>query len=452
MKVKRTFLQVALDEELSPRSRRPARKTCPDSMFEADSEDESEYIAAKASGPVAVPQWLGGAVTVKNTFISVALDHEQQDEELILLQAARRRDVQSCPYICTSTGHDDKEAILTPTNDDDVPQMELSFGIHPPVSYINECLKDALRVPPEASCVHRRVSTRELGLLNRLLGDDLCGSAYDAPVSTLPSVSPDLAEGNHGRQIRGLDLTSVPSNYISECYGGCMEDVLTPIVHGSGALVQHHAETATFFPESLTHAASSARSKRGTDQAVACAAEVLPKYAVSASPKLAEQEVRALPQLSSGRTSRRSGRGGLARNRLWCHVFLDPLMLEAGFDLVKKIIGRSGCNTRKIFEATQTKVRVRGWGSGHKEHHNGREAPVPLMIALAAEHGSADDFQSAFNMTKELLHDISQRFEVFLSHQQALKHEFNPTTRRFWVGDISHASKLSLGDSMKGMM
>jgi hypothetical protein len=81
---------------------------------------------------------------------------------------------------------------------------------------------------------------------------------------------------------------------------------------------------------------------------------------------------------------RRGHRSGTGVNRLWCHFYLDPSMLEPGFDLVKKIIGRGGCNTRGIFDATQTKVRVRGKGSGHKEQHNGREAPVPLMIALAA--------------------------------------------------------------------
>ena len=75
---------------------------------------------------------------------------------------------------------------------------------------------------------------------------------------------------------------------------------------------------------------------------------------------------------------------------------------------------------RKIFEATQTKVRVRGRGSGHKEPHNGREAPVPLMIALAVEHGSSDDFKTAFNMTKELLEDVSKQFDRYARQEANL--------------------------------
>lgn len=150
--------------------------------------------------------------------------------------------------------------------------------------------------------------------------------------------------------------------------------------------------------------------------------------------------------------ARGSRRRGSRCNRLWCHVYLDPLMLEPGFDLVKKIIGRSGCNTRKIFEATQTNVRVRGRGSGHKEHHNGREAPVPLMIALAAEHGSSEDFKSAFRMTKQLLHDVSKRFEGFLQQARPQKRESAAVGCRFWVGETSEMSKMCLGELLDGVM
>ena len=33
---------------------------------------------------------------------------------------------------------------------------------------------------------------------------------------------------------------------------------------------------------------------------------------------------------------------------IWCHIYLDPDMLAPGFEVVKKIIGKGGCNTRKI--------------------------------------------------------------------------------------------------------
>jgi len=106
-------------------------------------------------------------------------------------------------------------------------------------------------------------------------------------------------------------------------------------------------------------------------------------------------------------------------DRLWCHVFVDARMLKPGFDLVKKLIGKSGCNTRGIFETTRTKVRVRGKGSGHMEDRSGHEAPVPLMVALAAEKGCEEGFCKAFVMTKELLQDVSKRFEAFLRRQGA---------------------------------
>jgi len=125
-------------------------------------------------------------------------------------------------------------------------------------------------------------------------------------------------------------------------------------------------------------------------------------------------------------------------------------MLETGFDLVKKLIGKGGCNTRKIFEATQTKIRVRGKGSGHKER-NGREAPVPLMIALAADQISSD-FQTAFHMTMALLDDVSQRFDAFLRVQKLKKLQLGSGGRRYWVGEISDASIEHLGAMLDGLL
>jgi len=76
---------------------------------------------------------------------------------------------------------------------------------------------------------------------------------------------------------------------------------------------------------------------------------------------------------------RRIGIGNAPPPRAWVHMYLhagDP-----NFDLVKKVIGKSGSNTRDIFNATGCKLCVRGRGSGHLEPVDGRqrEAPVPLM-------------------------------------------------------------------------
>ena len=57
---------------------------------------------------------------------------------------------------------------------------------------------------------------------------------------------------------------------------------------------------------------------------------------------------------------------------------------------------------------------MRGCGSGHLERHNGLEAHEPLMIALAAERDDPEAFRCAFEMTNELLSDVSQRFQSFV--------------------------------------
>jgi hypothetical protein len=143
-------------------------------------------------------------------------------------------------------------------------------------------------------------------------------------------------------------------------------------------------------------------------------------------------------------------RGGKGRSRLYCHIFLDPAMLEPGFDLVKKLIGKGGTHTRAIFEATRTKVRVRGRGSEHIET-DGREAPVPLMIALAAEHNIPEDFRTAFTMTKKHLFDMSALFDKFM-HRRGQLNESTAEHRRFWVGEMSEASKACLGPLLDGLL
>ena len=61
---------------------------------------------------------------------------------------------------------------------------------------------------------------------------------------------------------------------------------------------------------------------------------------------------------------------------MYSHIQMD------GFDLVPWLIGRRGLNLRKIAEATDSKIRVRGRGSGHLEPEAGKEAPTPLMVAI----------------------------------------------------------------------
>merc|ERR1711972_45867 len=100
--------------------------------------------------------------------------------------------------------------------------------------------------------------------------------------------------------------------------------------------------------------------------------------------------------------------------RLWCHVYIDEDVLKVeGFDLIPKLIGCKGENTRNIWQETDTKVRVRGRGSGHLEIGTGREANAHLMMAITADHGRTKDFCAAVVLVKELLDHVFTCFDEF---------------------------------------
>ena len=67
-----------------------------------------------------------------------------------------------------------------------------------------------------------------------------------------------------------------------------------------------------------------------------------------------------VPQCATG-----AARGPRRPARLWVHIYLH--MQAQDFDLVPMLIGRGGCNMRKIADKTAAKVRIRGRGSGHLE-------------------------------------------------------------------------------------
>mmetsp|Transcript_137801 Transcript_137801/g.237886 ORF Transcript_137801/g.237886 Transcript_137801/m.237886 type:complete len:660 (-) Transcript_137801:59-2038(-) len=182
---------------------------------------------------------------------------------------------------------------------------------------------------------------------------------------------------------------------------------------------------------------------------------VCPKTKSLAAPSSAEAKASPQPPLLSAAFDDTEVRGPSAtrrrhhhrrrspqEERLWCHLYINPCMLQEGFDLVKKIIGRDGCNTKRIYEETYTKVRVRGKGSGHFEVRNRKEAPVPLMLALAADPGHHDDFKRSFEMARDLLDSVSQRFQ---ERQRGRRGVGKPL---FWVGDSSAASLECLSDAL----
>jgi len=106
------------------------------------------------------------------------------------------------------------------------------------------------------------------------------------------------------------------------------------------------------------------------------------------------------------------------------------------------LIGRGGKNMRKIYTATNAKIRVRGRGSGHLEVDGKKEAPVPLMVAVTANKADADGFKLAVEMTLANLKDVGESFEQFC-HQRGLEPPKEPV---YSIGELSKGAELLLRD------
>lgn len=130
--------------------------------------------------------------------------------------------------------------------------------------------------------------------------------------------------------------------------------------------------------------------------------------------------------------------------RLWCHIYLH--MQVKGFELVPMMIGRGGCNMRKIFEATGAKIRIRGRGSGHFEIDGKREAPTPLMVAVTTDKLDHGSFKAAIEMTLVELRAVEQRFLTFCEKQN-YTHE-GPC---FSIGVMPQGVENVLGDVFEGV-
>ncbi|OLP84838.1 hypothetical protein AK812_SmicGene34240 [Symbiodinium microadriaticum] len=118
--------------------------------------------------------------------------------------------------------------------------------------------------------------------------------------------------------------------------------------------------------------------------------------------------------------------------KIWCHFFIDPTMLRNGFDVNKKLIGHGGANTKRIYEETGAKIRLRGRGSGHHEGDRG-EAPVPLMLAVTSDMRNQDNFLVALDMSAQLLQTVTNKYPDFCkAHGIPVA-----TSPLFWVGELS---------------
>jgi hypothetical protein len=118
----------------------------------------------------------------------------------------------------------------------------------------------------------------------------------------------------------------------------------------------------------------------------------------------------AMDNFKVGIQSRRPNNHQASQPRLWCHIYLNQR--HEDFDLVPRLIGYGGANTKNIFEKTQAKVRIRGKGSGHKEK-NGKEAQVPLMVAITSAFEDTLQFAQAVQMMTAVLDAANAEFAKF---------------------------------------
>lgn len=130
--------------------------------------------------------------------------------------------------------------------------------------------------------------------------------------------------------------------------------------------------------------------------------------------------------------------------RLWAHIYLH--MATPGFDLVPMLIGRGGANMRKIADATNAKIRVRGRGSGHLEVNGTSEAPTPLMVAVTSDKRDNGGFKSAVEMTVAQLRIVERRFRGFCEKEgRAVE---GPC---FSIGLLTEGAEELLGDALDGV-
>lgn len=120
-------------------------------------------------------------------------------------------------------------------------------------------------------------------------------------------------------------------------------------------------------------------------------------------------------------------------SKVWSHFYLEPTMLRSGFDVNKKIIGHGGANTKRIYEKTGAKIRLRGRGSGHNEGERG-EAPVPLMLAVTSDTRNQENFLHACELSSQLLQTVTSKFPDFCKHHG---HSTVIPAPLFWIGDAS---------------
>ncbi|MCQ2817819.1 MAG: hypothetical protein MJ252_11190 [archaeon] len=94
---------------------------------------------------------------------------------------------------------------------------------------------------------------------------------------------------------------------------------------------------------------------------------------------------------------------------------------EPKFQVVRKIIGKQGCNMKKILDSctkmnlnkgtNSIKLRLRGKGSGHKEGPQSKESSEPLHLCISAKN--KESLNVASMLAEELLNKIYEEYKQY---------------------------------------
>ncbi|KAL3128370.1 RRM domain-containing and KH domain-containing [Cryptosporidium hominis] len=82
------------------------------------------------------------------------------------------------------------------------------------------------------------------------------------------------------------------------------------------------------------------------------------------------------------------------------------------FQIARRIIGTRGINMKRIFKLTQSKLRLRGKGSGYLEGYNKQEADEPLHLCISSTN--SEQYINARKLVERLLLKIYQEYDDFL--------------------------------------
>lgn len=114
---------------------------------------------------------------------------------------------------------------------------------------------------------------------------------------------------------------------------------------------------------------------------------------------------------SSGKSPNRPASS--CKRRLKCRVIfpaVDP-ELDAEFDLVPRLIGRGGCNTKDIAAVSKGKLLIRGSGSSGRRSRGPAVSDTPLQMLL--EGCDAAAFEAGKQKLMALLDSVAQHFERY---------------------------------------